>query len=143
MTSEAPTTEENDCQPCHSLPCKIDFNGRAPVEVYFSPQEIPHEKNDDAIVCAAQFRGRQLLAVKPPPHQQTTMAGRLLEIDACKARNSEGKVRVKAKFNSILEWKHEHDIGTVQNNHSSGNSRVRTAMEWCDVAHALHDAIPI
>jgi hypothetical protein len=148
--------DEKNWQSCHSMPCNIGFSGRAPVEVYFMPQllltsDTTTSKDgllsvkEDSRVFAAQFRGRQLLAAEPYRHTPALSTnstivqqqGRLLEIDGAKARNSEGKVQVRAKFNAIHEWKHEFDPDVVLMNASSNNSRVRAAMEWCDVAHAV------
>ena len=147
-------------QPCHSLPCNIDYSGRAQVEVYFSPQLIPTSEatsNNDPMVptiqedrvYSAQFRGRQLLAAEPYQHTSSVhdvanpnpvqqQQGRLLEIDATKGQSSKGVVRVKAKFSNIHEWKHEYDPDVVRRNNVIGHqSRVRAALEWCDVAHAV------
>lgn len=165
-TKEETKTPEQENQvgeiQCHSLPCKVDFSGRAPVEVYFSPQIVGEdrkleEKKDQ--IYSAHFRGRQLLAAEPYLHSSPTamttegagaatgtdatthhrMQGRLLEIDACKPRTSEDKIKVKATFGSILEWKHECEPVVVRNTVAAVDhtSRVRTALEWCDVAHAV------
>lgn len=137
----------NDCQ-CHMLPCKIEFTGRAPVEVYFSPhlvsgQGTTNEANEDSEgqgdrVYGSQFRGRQLLATDPyQPSTGTIIQGRLLEVDAHIAKSSEDRVQVKGKFTSVLEWKHESDPAVLRNSSSNQNSRVRAAMKWFDVAHAV------
>ena len=152
---------------CHSLPCKVDFTGRAPVEVYFSPQLVSDgsstnqeegkntEESKDDRIYSVHFRGRQLLAKEPYQHplpatcttgennssndQKTAtairMQGRLLEIDACKARTSQDKIKVKGTFRSILEWKHECEPAVLRN--SAADSRVRAALQWCDVAQAV------
>ena len=154
---ESKTQETNhhaDEIQCHSLPCKVDFSGRAPVEVYFSPQLVVGEegKEEDRIY-SAHFRGRQLLSTEAYQHSSafdttsndtttTTshrMQGRLLEIDVCQARNSADKIKVKERFGSIMEWKHECEPMVLRNAAAAVDhtSRVRTAMEWCDVAHAV------
>lgn len=150
IISTSTTTHDQNWQLCHSLPCNIGYSGRAPVEVYFAPQLLTSDTTSkDGLVVkedrvfAAQFRGRQLLAAEPYRHTPAStnstilQQGRLLEINGTKARTSEGKVQVKAKFSAIHEWKHEYDPDVVRQNATSNNSRVRAAMEWCDVAHAV------
>jgi hypothetical protein len=141
------TTHDQNWQMCHSLPSNIGYSGRAPVEVYFAPQLLTSDlTSKDGVVLkedrvfAAQFRGRPLLAAEPYQHAQAStnatvqQQGRLLEIDGTKARTSGRKVQVRAKFTAIHEWKHEYDPDVVRKNASRNNTRVRAAMEWCDVA---------
>lgn len=140
---------------CHALPCSIDFTGRAPVQVYFTPHLVTEKEEDDAKeegkandksspakVYSAQFRGRQLLALEPKQNDsdrnnnQLPLHGRLLEVDFCKAKNSEDRVKVKGKFSSIFEWKHECQPAVLQN-FSDNNNRVKAALQWCEVAQAV------
>jgi hypothetical protein len=122
---------------CHALPCNIEFTGRAPVKVYFTPHSVKNRENESARIYSAQFRGRQLLAVDPQQnHQGVSMQGRLLEVDPCKPKTSEERIKVKGKFGSIFEWKHECEPAVLENS-SANNSRVRTALDWCDVARAV------
>ena len=150
MTSSdpAPTQQgEEETSQCHSLPCNIDFNGRAPVSVYFSTHLVTSESSKDAEknettnrVFGSQLRGRQLLASEPYQHHSNTeLQGRLLEIDSCKGNSDEGKVRVVGKFNSIYEWKHECEPSLLQNP-TYENSRVLASFQWHDVAHAVRRA---
>ena len=67
-----PLTSDRDNSEVHLLPCKIHFNGRSPVNLYF--QQVPIESEDkvkdqnnsdkvsptNTISMASQFRGRQL-----------------------------------------------------------------------------------
>lgn len=155
-TSDAAMTQQgndamamnDDKECCHSIPCNSAFNGRAPVEVYFTTQLVSEEQPKDenkskkTKVFGSQLRGRQLLASEPYQHPQSNattsspMQGRLLEIDSSKAKSDEGKVRVVEKFQSIYEWKHECEPNVMQNP-SYENSRVLAAFQWSDVAHAV------
>lgn len=126
---------------CHLLPCNIDFNGRADVDVYFTTQVVSGGA-EGSRVLGSQLRGRQLLASEPYQHSGKTeesiipMQGRLLEIDTCKAKTDEGKVRVVEKFTSICEWKHECEPLAMKNP-TYENSRVLASFQWQDVAHAV------
>jgi len=194
--------EDDGEMPCYSLPCKLEYSGRAPVEVYFSPQLVMvmdddnvrmktqqpenQQNNEKVSIYSAHFRGRQVLATNPYQHQhynitaattstttttttenittttennnsnssnnnnttatkKTTegakrrMNGRLLEIDSFESRTSQEKIKVRGIFRSIMEFKHEYDpIAMKRNNsHNNNHNRVKTAMEWMDVAHAV------
>lgn len=98
---------------CHVLPCTIDYQGTAPVHVYFHPTATGDSHQ-------SQFRGRKLLA-KPA----TPLVGIVL-----------GSYNKKLQFDGIQEWHHEETlVGT--------KSRVATALEWSTVAQAVHDDIPV
>eukprot|EP00545_Synedropsis_sp_CCMP1620_P002388 CAMPEP_0119003352 /NCGR_PEP_ID=MMETSP1176-20130426/514_1 /TAXON_ID=265551 /ORGANISM="Synedropsis recta cf, Strain CCMP1620" /LENGTH=113 /DNA_ID=CAMNT_0006954947 /DNA_START=72 /DNA_END=413 /DNA_ORIENTATION=+ len=104
---------------CHVLPCSIDYQGMAPVHVYFHPTETTIGSNEKA--HQAQFRGRKLIA-KPA----TPLSGIVLS-----SANSK-----KIQFDGIQEWHHEETlVGT--------KSRVEAALEWSTVAQAVHDDIPV
>lgn len=129
---------------CHSLPCNIDFAGRAPVEVYFTPHLVSDDTNQGnsenrhTKVYSSQFRGRQLLALDPMRQHSNSVPiqGRLLEVDACKPSSSDEKIQVKGKFSSIFEWKHENEPAVLQSS-SLDKSRVGAALQWCDVAQVV------
>ena len=101
---------------CHILPCSIDYDGMAPIHVYFQPSQVQ-----------AQFRGRKLLAQPPVAVQGRVMGGR--------GSNPRGNLT----FTQIQEWHHLHDPLLLP----TANSRVETARTWCQVARAVHDEIPV
>jgi hypothetical protein len=101
---------------CHILPCSIDYDGMAPIHVYFQPSEVQ-----------AQFRGRKLLAQPPVAVQGRVIGGR------------GSHPRGDLTFTQIQEWHHLHDPLLL----ATANSRVETARTWCQVARAVHEEIPV
>jgi len=90
----------------------------APVHIYFHPSTTTTTTTDQH---QTQFRGRKLLA-KPP------VAVQGLVIGYCES---------KLKFDHIQEWHHEETLV------AASNSRVETAMQWCNLANAVHEEIPV
>ena len=158
-TPEASPTSTSSGSQCHSLPCKMEYSGRAPVEVFFAPHLIPttdstgdnHDNKDTSNMYAAHFRGRQLLATEPYQHARiaatkteaspttTKMQGRLLELHACHSSTSPEKIQVVAQFDGIWQWQHESEPRRAANAAATlaEKNRVVAAMQWCDVAHAV------
>mmetsp|Transcript_28397 Transcript_28397/g.43365 ORF Transcript_28397/g.43365 Transcript_28397/m.43365 type:complete len:126 (+) Transcript_28397:147-524(+) len=118
MTNTTSTTFK---KVCHTLPCNIDFNGMAPVHMYFHPRDTT--KNDEnESHCKAHFRGRSLIAPSVQPVQGLVLG-----------TPNQDKM---TSFDGIQEWQHEETLlGTT--------SRVDSALEWMKVSHALHDEIEI
>lgn len=110
---------------CHWIPCNVDYDGMAPVHMYFAPQPL---SNDNDEIQAAQFRGRGLISVR-----QDTVQGAILSF------TSEGTVQQQASFGGIREWHHEHTVAAAQR----ATSQVQRAQEWYQVARAAHDPIPV
>lgn len=118
------TESFNATTECHILPCSIGFTGKAPTHVYFQPSTTNH--NDS---LAAQFRGRGLLAVVARP-----VHGKIVHAD--------GKQLItEASFESMTEWHHEHQPEALER--KSTDERVARASEWCQIAAALHQPIPV
>jgi hypothetical protein len=118
-TSPSPTPPSTT--ECHILPCSIDYTGKAPVSVYFQPTPF-----QEGLYQAAQFRGRGLLALEP-----VAVSGRLLNV-------KDNKVTTQASFDRITEWQHVHQTAALT---SSG--RVQRALDWNEIASALHSKLPV
>lgn len=49
-------------------------------------------------------------------------------------------------FSQIYNWRHEHDESKVMREGRFGGSDkegLNAVLGWCDVAHAVHDAVPL
>ena len=49
-------------------------------------------------------------------------------------------------FSHVYNWKHEHDETKVRRESRFGGSDkegLNAVLGWCDVAHAVHDAVPL
>lgn len=150
------TTEDkknDESATCHSLPCKIEFTGKAPVCLYFQPQSVENDTSSNSnsgssstLFQAAQFRGRGLLAFSsssnsPPTHpQETELHGRLLTVNSDKTG-----VSVQATFEHLTEWHHEHQPAAVHQatKLNKNPNRVQLARDWFAIAAALHAPVPV
>ena len=164
-SASSSTLMENNPWCCHALPCSIDFQGMAPVHVFFHPKVSPppNQNNrkstdiparwlitasDEQQYCGkVRFRGRQLLAVASP----ITVHGRVIQlVSTHENERTEGTHGLSSHsksggssfstlvFDSIQEWHHEDESMLDM---MTGNSRVNTSMEWLRIARAVHDEI--
>jgi hypothetical protein len=100
----------------------MDYDGMAPVHMYFAPQALDNE------VKAAQLRGRGLLSVQSSPQMKTeALQGAILQI------SSGGAIHCQASFENINEWHHEHCIAAAKRQ----VSQLDNARNWCQVARAV------
>ena len=133
MTS-ASTSKISDTASLHWIPCNIDYDGPAPVQVYFHPEKInqQHPPKDEKIetniradgldtssssgspssIVAASFRGRGLLArcdKKLPKDAIGTVLFQSSGDNGSESGPDSGKDKMSSgeQFNSILEWEHE------------------------------------
>jgi hypothetical protein len=113
------------------------------VDVYFQPALIPitttttncHHEADDAAPAkyqAAMLRGRGLLAKSDDHHPQ--VRGRVFEIQG----DDNNELKEIMRFDKLIEWHHEHLTSAIEKK----NNRVQTALDWMEVAQALHAPIP-
>lgn len=124
MTISAPAhaaAAEKSPTTCHWLPCTMDYDGMAPVHMYFAPQALDNE------VKAAQLRGRGLLSVQSSPQKTEALRGAILQI------SSGGAIHRQASFENINEWHHEHSIAAAKRQ----VSQLDNARNWCQVARAV------
>jgi hypothetical protein len=100
----------------------MDYDGMAPVHMYFAPQALDNE------VKAAQLRGRGLLSVivQSPP-QSEVWQGAILHI------SSGGAIHHQASFKDINEWHHEHSTAAAKRQ----VSQLDNARNWCQVSRAV------
>jgi hypothetical protein len=148
MTSRTTTT-------CHVLPCNIEFTGMAHTHVYFDPVAMTAQDWEDGQAFqAATFRGRGLLAMKnneyntkrdcsassigndDDKNNNGSMQGAVFAIDG-------QNVTVKATFDHMLEWHHEHNLQSVRfaasrtSTEQPTMNRIRMAHEWSQIAQAV------
>lgn len=130
MPSQNSSSHETNQAVCHSLPCSIDYSGRAPVSSFFQPVPLSDPKN----VQAATLRGRGLLARHPaiPVH------GRVVTTSTRNDTNVK-LVKTKERFDGYSEWKHAHQPDALW----TRESRIETAQEWMQLAAAIHAPIPV
>eukprot|EP00978_Attheya_sp_CCMP212_P024781 scaffold78493_cov50-Attheya_sp.AAC.3 len=112
---------------CHALPCTIHYDGMAPVGMCFRPTVLVGDNNGEANLAAAQFRGRGLVTQVTPSPLPSHMAGIVWD-----------GTRVGASFRSVAEWHHDSHIP----NHLP-ETLVDRAVDWCTIAHSVHDPIPV
>lgn len=121
---------------CHSLPCNIEYSGKAPVNVYFQPAEL-----EDGKYQAATFRGRGLLAKNDVGNSTVKVEGRLLQVVSSSSSDTK-QLKEVATFDQYTEWYHEHQVQAVEQRATSAN-RWSTALEWMEIAVALHAPLPL
>jgi hypothetical protein len=152
---------------CHLLPCDIEYDGNAPVHVFFRPtevhvagatsdeaatQQLQSESRDgkqDPAVLAAQLRGRGLLCVRPTALPDSVVgtvvssenATRATGTSAQGACGNSGVELVGGTFTAIHEWHHEHDVRSLKRAELKGNGVAGRAVEWMEVARSVHDPI--
>lgn len=131
---------------CHMMPCSIDYQGMASTHVYFRPVEADG-------VLSSTFRGRGLLALSSTPkqdknrnnHEDDDVDKDQQYLSAALLSVQNQQLQIKAEIDDILEWHHEHNPETLflRNSDGTATSRVEVAQDWCEVALALHEAIPV
>lgn len=137
------TTARNARTEFHVLPCNVSFSGKAPVSVYFQPARL----NDTT--DAACFRGRGLLARTSPPELESSSPHaidadvRLLRVRPNAHATDVGVVQSLASSRSLREWHHEHDPKMLSIVKQNNANRLVQARNWCRVAEALHQPLPI
>ena len=117
----------------HYLPCTIDSNGEAPVNQYFV-STIRQQKGVQEDFETATFRGRPLSGreVKLPDGYRATA---LREEKTPTTDVEERKVTATVHFNQFHYW----NLETVP----SKNDKLVQALQWIDVAAALHKPISL
>ena len=136
-----PTSNEKKSEPCHWLPCSIDYDGVAPVDVFFRPESIhldnndgdnhlkAKEENDEKVkleersetkrgrkrktIDAASFRGRGLLAKQPIPLSEQNIVGSVLTLSSSSSTASKCNIEIGEQFSEVHEWEHEWDVNKV------------------------------
>lgn len=114
---------------CHWLPCTMDYDGMAPVHMYFAPQSV--DDNNEIHAKAAQLRGRGLLSVQTKTHRSEQSGGAVLSV------SNGGAIHHQASFQEIHEWHHEHSIAAARRQ----VSQLQNAKNWCQVARAVRVVI--
>lgn len=127
---------------CHSLPCKIDYQGMAPTHLYFRPVPlaagqtgtVDGDERDDSCY-AAMIRGRGLLAVDPQSSSSDVkVQAALLSVQT----HNGGSVRViRDDISAVVDWYHEHNQDNVLYSDQYRNHRTENGMEWLTVAEAV------
>ncbi|XP_038220428.1 ribonuclease H2 subunit C [Zerene cesonia] len=112
-------------QKVHYMPCKIEEDGHANVQKYFSPYIQENENGE----LTATFRGHSLDGVKMPVPEGyrgivVTEAKRPLAEDA------DRKFQVAGGFKEIVYWNWDKK--------PSKNDNIVKAMDWIDIAEAIH-----
>jgi Ribonuclease H2 non-catalytic subunit (Ylr154p-like) len=147
---------------CHALPCSIDYSGKAPVADYFRP--APIDGGDGTLYQAATLRGRALLARvrhhvhledNTTSHQPVVVQGVVLQKAAklgnTNKNNSSGSaagtttsvMTPLCAFDKFTEWHHEHLTAILDYQATDSTTRLTRAMEWMEVASALHAPLPV
>ncbi len=111
---------------CHWLPCSIDYDGLAPVHIYFQPESTTKTTNNSKTIQAVSFRGRGLLSSSIDNNENNTLPkgiiGSVMAIDesinnSCDdGDDSLNQLVMKETFDSIYEWEHEcHEHNLIKN----------------------------
>ena len=103
---------------CHWIPCNIDYDGMAPVHVYFQHEEIIHGST-----FAASFRGQGLLSQLPHQVQGVVM--------------QQGKI--VTTFSQLFEWEHESSPQLLHLQTSTS----QIANDWMELNKVLHEELEI
>lgn len=116
MTTATPSSSQRTC---HWVPCNIDYDGMAPVHVYFQHEPIPTNN-----VHAASFRGRGLLGSKHAVNGVVLQQGTSV-----------------ATFTDMYEWEHESSPALLQMTQAPPTSRV--AKDWIELNDAVHGELDV
>lgn len=122
---------------CHEIPCNLEYEGRAAVDVYFQPTalpvvtaknhqstEQPEETKESKPFMAATFRGRGLLSKEP-----REVDGGVYRFDGATE-----KLVLSQKITHYQTWHHTHSQKLV----ISDEERVQKAQDLIRVLAALH-----
>ena len=109
--------DEKEGSKVHLLPCTINYNGPAPIDCYFIPEESLETKE-----ITSNFRGRKLVGkeVKLPEERH----GYILE------SFNKNKITINSTFQSITVW--EHDI-------QPDTQLLLQSLNWFDIADIVSD----
>ncbi len=136
------------------MPCNIDYDGLAPVQMYFRPETVilggqdddddgqlrvvaveqeEEQKNEDekesstaTTIHAASFRGRGLMAGQKRKLPESIM-GTVLLPPGGSGSNSQTKLRMGEVFHDVLEWEHEwndQELNHAKKVGSDGDNKV-------------------
>lgn len=111
----------------HMLPCNIDYQGMASTHIFFRPVE-------ENGVCYSALRGRGLLALH---EEEADFGTEKASVSAALLSVGNNRVQEKARIDTILDWRHEHNPDSLILNNGGNSNRVQSAREWCDVADAV------
>lgn len=138
MDSKIGTSDDkgNAATTCHMLPCNIDYEGMATTHLHFKPAEL-----EDGIL-ASTFRGRGLLAAARQKNDGGDDNNDVVTVKAHLLSLEGDQIILKASINNLVEWHHEHNPETIKLFHTE-NSRLQTANDWCEIANALHEPLPL
>ncbi|KAL8622935.1 hypothetical protein ACOMHN_027056 [Nucella lapillus] len=112
---------------CHLLPCTVNKDGEAKVHNYF---ETSVREKDDGLT--ATFQGRPLNGqVMELPAGYTGVV--LREVGSAATEDQDRLLRADQRFTSFTAW-------NLDKPHS-GDDRLSKALQWIDVAKALHQPV--
>lgn len=126
--------KERDESACHWMPCSVDYDGLAPVQMYFRPESValkdeemksknqteleqghsncmdepagqqPSVEAESYSHMAASFRGRGLLARSIHELPESVIGGVFTQ-----SQTDSRKIQKGESFNKVIEWEHECD----------------------------------
>ena len=147
---------ESEAAVCHILPCHVEYTGALDGR-QFEPSMVQTDDNKTTTtVEAVTLRGRGLLAQAPALEIPSAVASghvfQVLEksqVVPTTTSTTNDQVSTEAtislkhlpslQFDSVQEWHHEHIPTAV----SIQPSRLKDALEICQVANALHAPLPV
>ncbi|XP_076463461.1 ribonuclease H2 subunit C-like [Babylonia areolata] len=112
---------------CHMLPCTINKDGEANVRQYF---ETSVREEDESLTAA--FRGRPLngqVVVLPAGYTGVV----LREVGSAATEDQDRLLRADQRFTSFTAWNLDKP--------PSGDDQLSKALQWMDVAKALHQPV--
>ncbi|XP_050360377.1 ribonuclease H2 subunit C [Nymphalis io] len=111
-------------QRAHYIPCKIEEDGPANVKKYFEPYITENEEE-----LSATFRGHNLdgIKMKLPDGYKAVI---LTEAKRPLSEDAERKFQVAGGFKELLYWNWDKK--------PSKNDNLVRAMDWIDIAEAIH-----
>lgn len=122
MTQSCLTFVQSSPIAAHWLPAKVKFDGKAPVEQYF----LPENDGDHQKAC---LRGRAIKGrtVQLPDNYQ----GFLLELDSKSGDSKQWKS--KLAFKEVTYWNYDC--------HPSNSDPAHKCLEWLSIASKMHEPI--
>ena len=115
---------QNQKNHCHWLPCTIEKDSIAPIDVYFRPTPLhdqttttsetkEEEANDErdgetTNVQSAAFRGRELLS-RSQYRLPEQIVGSVVTLTNASRIGSEPSAKVGEVFHTVTEWEHKWD----------------------------------
>ena len=129
--TETKTNEKSDSI-VHMLPCKIEFDGPAPVNAYFHMNKKPRTSNNKSVSTQnnleSHFRGRKLEGVEF--ELPKNIIGMYTHTSQNISHDGTADINIEGTFHSINVWEHDRPPTTHI-------AQLEECISWFELAEAV------